>query len=555
MYFYKETMSKLNNIFCRHWPLVMALSVLWVTIVLLLIVSFRLNQGHFVYGLDDAYIHMSIAKNFALHGVWGVTPYAFSSSSSSLLWTLLLSLIFYVIGVNVLVPFILNIILSTITIFLVYYILRFYKIHPVYNFMVLVGVVFFTPLSYLIFIGMEHILQIILVIVFVFLSVKILTNLNSKPLNYYLLLILTVPLAMVRYESLILIFLVAFLFILRRKFTYSFLMIALAIIPITIYGVISISNGWSFLPNSVILKSTLMGTISNNNIQNVIYYIMPNGLLPMSLLAAYFSALVLIFIAAFRLKVKKTIWDAPTIWLIITGIMIFIEFTFINSMWYAPYMLRYSSYLIVMWIIASTLGLYDYLPRKLSFKFDKKLISKYYLITIISIIFVILLYAPLAFHFDISFDQPQYTNNIYEQQYQMASFLSEYYPNGSIAANDIGAINYYNNIKCLDLFGLGSNDAAQARENNTLNAQKINNLANQHHVEIAIIYNQWDIPSNWIEVGEWTTPHSIILGDDTVHFYATSPQYENELLENLKSFSPQLPKDIKQNGLYTEQLN
>jgi hypothetical protein len=80
MNIYTETMSKLNNIFSKHWPLVTALSVLWVTIILLLIVSLRLNQGHFVYGLDDAYIHMSIAKNFALHGVWGVTPYAFSSS-------------------------------------------------------------------------------------------------------------------------------------------------------------------------------------------------------------------------------------------------------------------------------------------------------------------------------------------------------------------------------------------------------------------------------------------------------------------------------------------
>ena len=217
MNLYTETMIKLNDIFHRHWPLVTALSVLWVTIILLLIVSLRLNQGHFVYGLDDAYIHMSIAKNFALHGVWGVTPYAFSSSSSSLLWTLLLSSIFYVIGVNDLVPFILNIILGTITIFMVYYILRFYKIHPVYNSLVLVGVVILTPLPYLIFIGMEHILQIILVIAFVYLSVKILTDIKSKPLNYYLLLILTVPLAMVRYESLILDFFSSFLIYIKEK--------------------------------------------------------------------------------------------------------------------------------------------------------------------------------------------------------------------------------------------------------------------------------------------------------------------------------------------------
>ena len=45
--------------------------------------------------------------------------------------------------------------------------------------------------------------------------------------------------------------------------------------------------------------------------------------------------------------------------------------------------------------------------------------------------------------------------------------------------------------------------------------------------------------------------YNVILGNDTMSFYATSPQYEAELIENLKSFSPQLPKDIIQNGIYT----
>ena len=550
MNLYTETMSKLNNIFSKHWPLVTALSVLWVTIILLLIVSLRLNQGHFVYGLDDAYIHMSIAKNFALHGVWGVTPYGFSSSSSSLLWTLLLSFIYYIIGVNVFVPFILNIILGTITIFLVYYILRFYRIIPIYNLMVLFGVIFFTPIPYLIFIGMEHILQIILVISFVFLSVQILTSSSIRPLNYYLLLILTVPLAMVRYESLILIFFIAFLFILKKKFTYSFPIIALAIIPLAVYGVISVLNGWSFLPNSVILKSYFTNTITTTSINYLSYFysILPDTISTIiTYLLAMIFALILLSIATFRFKKSKTIWEVPTIWLILSGLLIIIQLIFINNDW----ILRYTSYLIVMGLIALILGVYDYLPKKFSFKFNNKSIPKYLGISLI----VILLLSPFAFKTYYLTIIPQSTNNIYEQQYQMASFLSEYYPNGSIAANDIGAINYFTNIECLDLVGLSSNDVAQAHENNTFNAQELNNLANQHHVQIAIIYEEWwvgDIPSNWIKVGEWTTPHDVILGNDTVSFYATSPQYETELIENLKSFSPQLPKDIKQNGLYTE---
>jgi hypothetical protein len=94
MHFYIKTMSKINIDFHRYWHLFTALSVFWVTIAFLLVVSLKLNHCHFIYGLDDAYIHMSIAKNFALYVVWGVTKYAFTSSS--LLWNLLLSFIYYV---------------------------------------------------------------------------------------------------------------------------------------------------------------------------------------------------------------------------------------------------------------------------------------------------------------------------------------------------------------------------------------------------------------------------------------------------------------------------
>ena len=47
--------------------------------------------GHFVYPLDDTYIAMAMAKNFAAHAVWGVTPYEFTSAASTPLYVLLLA--------------------------------------------------------------------------------------------------------------------------------------------------------------------------------------------------------------------------------------------------------------------------------------------------------------------------------------------------------------------------------------------------------------------------------------------------------------------------------
>ncbi|HKQ56328.1 MAG TPA: hypothetical protein VJY35_00555, partial [Candidatus Eisenbacteria bacterium] len=56
--------------------------------------------GRFVYPLDDSYIHMAIARNFALHGSWGIEPGAFQPASSSPLWTLLLSALVRLFGAH-----------------------------------------------------------------------------------------------------------------------------------------------------------------------------------------------------------------------------------------------------------------------------------------------------------------------------------------------------------------------------------------------------------------------------------------------------------------------
>ncbi|MBI4858847.1 MAG: hypothetical protein HY815_01030, partial [Candidatus Riflebacteria bacterium] len=46
----------------RHRPLLISLVALWGCVAVLLFLSVRANQGRLVYALDDAYIHMSIAR-------------------------------------------------------------------------------------------------------------------------------------------------------------------------------------------------------------------------------------------------------------------------------------------------------------------------------------------------------------------------------------------------------------------------------------------------------------------------------------------------------------
>src|SRR5438552_9784183 len=92
----------------RIWPVCAAAAIYLAAVAAVVAISVRRNDGRFVYPLDDTYIHMAIAKHAALDHVWGVTPYAFTSSTSSPLWTLLLAATYAVVGVGTLSPLVWN---------------------------------------------------------------------------------------------------------------------------------------------------------------------------------------------------------------------------------------------------------------------------------------------------------------------------------------------------------------------------------------------------------------------------------------------------------------
>src|SRR5437588_12540650 len=97
-----------------HWPLVLSILALWSAMGVLLALSMHRHEGRFTYALDDAYIHMAVARNAAEHGVWGITRYEFSSTSSSPLWTALIALEYRLLGVSDFTPLVLNLLFATL---------------------------------------------------------------------------------------------------------------------------------------------------------------------------------------------------------------------------------------------------------------------------------------------------------------------------------------------------------------------------------------------------------------------------------------------------------
>ncbi|MFX0136011.1 MAG: hypothetical protein ACFFDN_20375 [Candidatus Hodarchaeota archaeon] len=534
----------MRGIIKKNWPFIITVGILWIVVAILLILSLRQTQGHFVYVLDDPYIHMAVAKNFAQHGVWGVTKYNFSSSTSSLIWPLLVSLVYFIFGVNEFTPLILNILIATALIWFVYIIFKRSNFNALFTFIVLLIIIFSTPLPLLILSGHEHILHALISINLVYLSAIIISNdnfQNKKQVYFYeiILLLLSSLLILTRYEGLFTIIVICILFMFHKRYLYSLGLISISTLPMIIYGIISLSKGWYFLPNSVFLKGSMPDVLS---IVNIIKFLF-TGLQKMQLLPHIFY-LMLIALTIFIFKKSNQYGKLEChnyMFIIFIAITLFHAELVRKSQ-----LFRHEAYLVALGIFVIAFSLQEYFSTKPVTNLNKASMLKSFLFTFL---FFILILPFLERTIESLRITPKAIKNIYEQQYQMGLFLKKYYAGESVAANDIGAINYLTEIKNLDLWGLGSINVAKARINNDYNTDKIFELGKSKKVKIAIVYDHWffqygGIPAKWKNVGTWSISNNVVCGGSMVSFYAVDSLEVPKLTENLKEFSNQLPKDV-----------
>src|SRR5664279_6107634 len=92
----------------KYLPFLSGFSFVAVIVAVLEYVALKKTGTHFCYPLDDTFIHMAVAKNIVLHGNWGITASGFVSTSSSPLFTVVLSLFFKLFSINVIMPFIIS---------------------------------------------------------------------------------------------------------------------------------------------------------------------------------------------------------------------------------------------------------------------------------------------------------------------------------------------------------------------------------------------------------------------------------------------------------------
>jgi hypothetical protein len=528
---------KVKQFFRNHFVFLVVVTLFLMVIAILLISSLKRNDGKLIYRLDDAYIHMAMAKNFSQHGVWGITKYQFSSSSSSMLWGLLLSFSYFIFGVNEITPFILNVFFSILCIMLIYMLLKKNKMNSFFLFLTLLLFIYSTPLPVNIFNGMEHILQTLIDISFVYFAVLSLSINNDESANhrgkYNRLLCLLSPLVTtIRFEGIFLLMVICFIFILRKRFLLAIKLGFWGIVPIFVYGMISLSFGSYFFPNSVVLKSEMPLKFSFYTVN----YLLGNFLKNLSNQHIVFPVLgvLIIFIYLFGIK-KRNIWfDHGTI-LLIYLMVSFLHLFFAKLGWY-----RYDAYIVALGVFSSAWVIGQVFFKKSGQAINSEKKTKFICLAL----FFIFIALPVVKRGWRSLQETTpATSNIYQQQYQMGLFLKKYYQGKEVVANDMGAINYLADIKCLDLWGLANIEITKAAKNGVLDEDFINRLAQEKKMKIGVLYN--DNRLNWPKVGQLKIANNIICGSDTVFFFAIDLNEKKGLIDHLKEFSGQLPKNVE----------
>jgi hypothetical protein len=491
----------------------------------------RATHGILAYPLDDTFIHMAVARNLAFQHYWGIAGHVFASTSSSPFYTVLLAATFRVFGVHLVIPLLVNLIAGILVIIVMHRWLKRQGLSPVAQLIILVLVNFLTPLPLLVISGMEHTFQLLFTFLFIFSFASPRAKLPWTIYVYGALMIST------RYECLPVLGLACLILLTRRKWTQAIALGAIAVLPITIFGFYAMSKGSYFMPNSVLLKAALPNSMSGwaRFVADDIWFKIFFSPRDYNFLAAQRLLLLLPLTYLVFLKQLRDQAAYKNILLILMGATL----AHVAFAYPANYP-RYEDYLVG----CGTLMMGTLIAKYRSDVTLKRFKGAEWIAATV----MILLFIPLFIRTEKTFQKSrQYCLNIYEQQYQMSQFVHAYYDSVPLAFNDIGAISYYSKGDKLDLWGLASLEVARARQNHRWTPDFADSLIREHQTRLAILYDTWFDPAllhRWTKVASWHNQHNVILGDDSVSFYAIRPEDTTMLRKNLEAYQPKLPWDV-----------
>ncbi len=489
--------------------------------------------NYFTYILDDAYIHMAIARNFAFHGVWGVTKYIFSSSSSSPVFTCIISLLFFVFGNHTLIPLIFNIVVSCLLIAVLVKYFSFFLLHSKQVIVACLFTLFLSVLHVQIVSGMEHVLQVFVIAVNIYCFQKWIGNGFKTSLYTYIFYCTILLLGLVRFESMFYFVSLAFVFFLIRNFKNAMLVLVIGFAPILVFGYFNVHSSGYFFPNSVVVKGTLID-FSGNVLAQIADIVLKKLILNITFYKIGFFPLLIGMILIYRDYKSKIDFRS-----IVSANFLFIAFSFTLIMHCLfgemKSIFRYEAYLLVAFCMTLIPKLLVFFEKPWSaFKAEAG-------------IGVFIMANTIILVYKFGYAHNLITNgsaNIYEQQIQSARFLHKYYNTSKVVANDIGAITYFSDIHLLDIVGLGSMEMVDFKIRKKVFDDEVEKFLSEYtrdnKYELAVAYEEWlegHAPKSWKKIAALEiSGDNGVLGFKRVVIYSINPETRDVLIDNVKKF-------------------
>lgn len=518
------------------WLLLMlGLVMLFVPVFLIISKVLHYTHGVFMYPYDDTLIHLTLADNL-LDGTWGINRNEFASASSSILYTLILAL-FRSFSKSVMIPFFVNCIAGVLALLSLHLWLKKQSVNFNVQAFIFLLVIFFTPLPLLVVSGMEHTLQCLFSFLFIFYFSDWLEEakaLGRERLNAKIL-IFAVLVSSIRYEGLFLIAIACFLLLVYKKIFQAVILGVVSLLPILIFGLVSLKEGNYFFPNSVLVKS---GTFDYANLFQVAYTIVSERLMyARNGMAALATQRLLIIFPLVYMVFKKFLRPSYFFVLIFLFAATVLQLSFAST----GYLYRYEAYLFFCSMIILPVIFYTY--GKQVFLFFNSGLSKFFVLAVGFILF-----APVVLRSMTALNKAATACiNIYDQQYQMAMFTKTYYNQSTLALNDIGAVSYFTNAKIVDLWGLATIEVTKSKKRHYWSPNFLDSLCRTNGVPVAIIYDSWfpdALTKKWNKTASWQIQNNVICGDSKVSFYAIDSSDKGILRKRLEMFQPQLPSSV-----------
>lgn len=485
------------------------------------------TDGRFIFTLDDAYIHFALAENI-LNGHYGINLEEYSAPASSILWPYLMAPIMllkneFTIAYAV---FAINILLTIATMY-VYWLTLIASLRNSGTINNLAGLfvcaallIFLTINTNLIglpFLGMEHSLQVFVCASIAYGCIKTIT---AEKMPWWLFIAIVLA-PLIRYDAIAVSLPAALFLFLTGYIITSTIAVATSIAGLFAFGLFLQSKGLGFFPSSILSKSSVATSGEQGALIETLWAFWHT--LKTNLDAKQSLILILLAVcmalSSFNHKNKYKLR-------ILSGaffIAICLHFVAGRFDWFD----RYEIY-----ILAPAFLIAVFIFKTLLFRQLQQMSSALYVL-------LILVATPVLANKYIKNNLviPESAFNIFEQQYHVHRFLTEYYKK-PVAINDLGYPSFQNNAYVLDLWGLGSYESLNKRKTEP-DSLWIGEMAEKKGIELAIIYDYWfpQKPENWHKVAEtYLSGPRHTAGGSTVSYYAVDCRFHQELAEKLYQF-------------------